>query len=179
MSDNKAKYKAMAISNTIIEMAREKNITDISPMKLQKLLYYAHAWHLAFFDRPLFQEGIEAWEWGPVVPGIYSAFSKFGNSPINEDGKELIWDNGNLGIRTPYVEEGDSEVNFLLQEILRVYGGLTAIQLSNITHAEGTPWSLIASEYNDYLPRGLSIPNELIQDVFKKMIVTEEQAVNA
>ena len=178
MSTNKAKYSVLSVANPLLTMAREQNISDISPMKLQKLLYFAHAWHLALFDCPLFREGIEAWEWGPVVPKIYSAFRKFGNSPIEEDAKEFTWENGELRIKSPYIEDDDFEVKDLLQEILRVYGDLTAIQLLNITHAEGTPWSIIASEYHSYLPKGLAIPNELIKDIFKKMLSAEVQPVD-
>ena len=178
MLSTKAKYSALAVANTLLAMTRERGIVDVSPMKLQKLLYFAHAWHLALFDAPLFREGIEAWEWGPIVPGIYPTFREFGNFPIDKEGKELTWDNGKIQIQSPYVKDDDSEVKDLLQEVLRVYGGLTAIQLSNITHADGTPWSIVASKYHSYLPGGLAIPNELIRDVFRKMIPSEDQAVN-
>ncbi len=42
-------------------------------MKLHKLLYYAAGWHLGFTGEPLFDEDIEAWQYGPVVPSIYLA----------------------------------------------------------------------------------------------------------
>lgn len=43
----------------------------MSPWKLHKLLYYAQAWHLVWEDEPLFDEPIEAWGSGPVVPALY------------------------------------------------------------------------------------------------------------
>ena len=53
----------------------ETNAGDtISPMKLQKLLYYAQAWHLVKFDKPLFKDKIEAWLHGPTVPAVYERF---------------------------------------------------------------------------------------------------------
>ncbi|WP_340375862.1 type II toxin-antitoxin system antitoxin SocA domain-containing protein [Streptomyces sp. SS7] len=39
-------------------------------MKLQKLVYYCQAWHLAWEGRALFPEAIQAWASGPV-PEIY------------------------------------------------------------------------------------------------------------
>ncbi|WP_298708331.1 type II toxin-antitoxin system antitoxin SocA domain-containing protein [Chitinophaga sp.] len=46
----------------------------ISPMKLQKLIYYAQAWHLVMYDEPLFEDRIEAWGHGPTVPSVYKRF---------------------------------------------------------------------------------------------------------
>lgn len=46
---------------------------QISTMKLQKLVYYCHAWSLVWDDKPLFHEKIEAWTNGPVVPDLYIA----------------------------------------------------------------------------------------------------------
>jgi uncharacterized phage-associated protein len=44
---------------------------SMSAMKLQKLVYYAQAWSLAWTDTPLFNEDIQAWAKGPVVPALY------------------------------------------------------------------------------------------------------------
>src|SRR5262245_19575381 len=55
----------------------------ISNLKMQKLLYYAQAWHLVFFNKPLFKEEIEAWDLGPVVSEAYQEFKSFGNDPLN------------------------------------------------------------------------------------------------
>jgi len=44
---------------------------EMSPMKLQKLVYYSQAWSLVWDDAPLFSERIEAWANGPVVPALY------------------------------------------------------------------------------------------------------------
>ncbi len=44
----------------------------MTPMKLQKLVYYSQAWSLVFDDEPLFEEPIEAWKHGPVVRKLFS-----------------------------------------------------------------------------------------------------------
>ncbi|WP_378144831.1 Panacea domain-containing protein [Cnuibacter sp. UC19_7] len=46
--------------------------------QLQKLLYYAQGWTLAWFGKMLFQDEIEAWQGGPVVPEVWAA-GKSGN----------------------------------------------------------------------------------------------------
>ena len=43
----------------------------ITPWKLQKLVYYSQAWHLAWEETPLFHEHIEAWGAGPASPALY------------------------------------------------------------------------------------------------------------
>ncbi|WP_110558686.1 Panacea domain-containing protein [Helicobacter cinaedi] len=46
---------------------------DLSKLKFQKLLYYAQGYYTALFNKPLFEENIEAWEHGPVVREVYDA----------------------------------------------------------------------------------------------------------
>jgi uncharacterized phage-associated protein len=55
----------------------------LSNLKLNKLVYYAQAWHLAFFDTPIFAEDFEAWVHGPVIPALYYKYrEEFGFKPI-------------------------------------------------------------------------------------------------
>lgn len=55
----------------------------LSNQKLQKLLYYAQAWYLAFEDKPLFDEDFEAWVHGPTIPALFHEYQEqFGFKPI-------------------------------------------------------------------------------------------------
>lgn len=79
---------AIDIAKFIICLAQD-NGDLITNLKLQKLLYYAQAWYLVNFNnQKLFQDDIQAWQYGPVVPSVYSEFSKFGRNPIILDDKE-------------------------------------------------------------------------------------------
>ena len=40
-------------------------------LELQKLLYIAHMIHLGKTGEPLFEDAFEAWNYGPVIPGLY------------------------------------------------------------------------------------------------------------
>ena len=53
-----------------------QHLETTTTMKLQKLLYYCQGWHLAWEGVPLFEEPIEAWANGPVVPSIYKRHRK-------------------------------------------------------------------------------------------------------
>jgi len=43
----------------------------ITTMKLQKLVYYSQAWSLVWDEAPLYEEEIQAWSNGPVIPKLY------------------------------------------------------------------------------------------------------------
>ena len=62
-------YPVLAIANKLLASATDYDGGELmSNMKLQKMLYYQQGYHLAAFGTPLFDEDIEAWMYGPVVP---------------------------------------------------------------------------------------------------------------
>lgn len=61
------------IAKHFIRFANEEG-SFISNLKLQKLVYYAQAWHLAIHGTPLFEEDFEAWVHGPVIPSLYQKY---------------------------------------------------------------------------------------------------------
>lgn len=97
-----------------------------SNLKLQKLLYYAQGLHLALYNEPLFNEQIEAWQHGPVVPHVYRTFKRFGAGVIDFYGS---FDPTTLPERARGV----------LNETHTVYGQFSAWRLREMTHNE-PPW---------------------------------------
>jgi uncharacterized phage-associated protein len=55
------------VADYFITIVGESCGEDLTHLKLQKLVYYAQGFHLGLFDKPLFEEPIEAWAHGPVV----------------------------------------------------------------------------------------------------------------
>ena len=155
------------VANEFLALGRaEPTVPYIDQMKLQKLLFYAHAWHLAFWKAPLFENDFEAWAWGPVVRDVYAQTRDCGRGPVTTQ----LWDfrKGATGFDV-MVPDGVSEnlKPFIksVWESLKKYNG---IQLSNSTHAPGEPWTIIAEAIGtDSKP---NIPNELIADVFTKKL---------
>lgn len=96
----------------------------VSNLKLQKLLYYAQAWHLALNGRPLFADRLEAWVHGPVVPSVYHRFKQWGYRSIDED------------LASPGLPD---EVQEFLRELADEYMPLDAYELELMSHRE-TPW---------------------------------------
>lgn len=52
--------------------------SSITPLKLQKLVYYAQAWSLVWEDNQLFDEPMEAWAHGPANPELYQMYKDYG-----------------------------------------------------------------------------------------------------
>ncbi|MGY2409619.1 Panacea domain-containing protein [Pseudomonas pergaminensis] len=170
-----APYSAKAVANTILRMAWARGINDVSPMKLQKLVYYAHAWYLVFLGEPLVRDEIQAWKFGPVIPELYYAFNDYGNMPIVSEVSELDFNNSDLVMIVPEVSEADSQTLGIISETLRVYGGYDPVQLSNLSHMDKEPWKVIADRYRNELPHGLEMPNNLIRECFVRI---QQEAVN-
>jgi uncharacterized phage-associated protein len=153
-------YPAITVANTIIKKAIDLKIPDLTHLKLQKLAYLAHGWTLAIKNEPLITEEFHAWQYGPVVPILYSYFCKFGNKTINELALMSI-DNPDkdIPIRYLYVEpviEDDKEINDIIDKVIKKYGPWTAGQLVNKTHAENGPWYITLKRkqeiiYNDLI----------------------------
>jgi uncharacterized phage-associated protein len=122
-----AETSAFKVAKVILHLAGERNIS-ITNLKLQKLLYYSQAWHLAILKKPLFNERIEAWVHGPVVPQVFGTYKAFRWNPLTDPGECTI-------------EEGDPAWPILnhLVEVMDAYANLTGPQLEALTHMED-PW---------------------------------------
>ena len=85
-------YSAIAIANYFIQKSLDEKTDDLSPMKLQKLVYFAHAWYLIYQDGgKLINEAIEAWSYGPVINSVYHEFKHNGRNSITEKGSVLMY----------------------------------------------------------------------------------------
>ncbi|NQS97029.1 MAG: SocA family protein [candidate division Zixibacteria bacterium] len=153
-------YEAKAVANYFLDLAWSKK-EEISPMKMQKLIYYAHGWHLAIYDKPLLNELIEAWRYGPVIPSVYHEFKEFGNEQITKYATDF--DIENFSFNPPHLPE-DAKIIPLLKKIWEIYGKFKAIKLSNMTHQPGTPWA--ETWGNDGVPENTNIEDKLIKKYF-------------
>ncbi|MGD9736427.1 MAG: Panacea domain-containing protein [Solirubrobacterales bacterium] len=97
---------------------------EMSAMKLQKLVYYAQAWHLVWEEKRLFPDRVEAWANGPVVPSIYREHR--GQFKVKN------WRKGNPSSLSEKQRES-------IDAVLNFYGPKTAHYLSDLTHSE-SPW---------------------------------------
>lgn len=117
-----------AVADYFLALTDSNAGDTISNLKLQKLVYYGQAWHLAMRDEPIFAEAIQAWPHGPVVPLLYHRFKGYGWSSI--DTTALITD--------PF-EDLPACARDVLDQVYSAYGDFTGKQLEAMTHAEA-PW---------------------------------------
>lgn len=112
------------ISYYILSNYSEKSYMGISPMKIQKLLFYVHVWGIVSQNK-VFNAEFYKWEFGPVIPEIYQEFKSFGKNSISK--------NVNL------IVELSGYNKKLVDFIVSNYIGFDAITLSSMTHQED-PW---------------------------------------
>ena len=145
-------YPVAQIANQLLIYAADNGGELMTNMKLQKMLYYQQGFHLAYFGTPLFDEDIEAWMYGPVVPSMYEKYKGYGRNGIEPD-------------RTmQFTFEKKNELA-LFNEVCKVYGAYSAIGLMNMTHDE-TPWkSTPTGEGEVHI-----IAKEKMQSFFKKRL---------
>ena len=102
-------------------------MSNLSTMKLQKLVFYSQAYCLVKYSQPFFSQRIEAWVNGPVVPDLYEAHK--GQSVVSLLDMHFV----------DQPQELTPDQKKMVMHVLDVLGGLSGAQLSTLTHRE-KPW---------------------------------------
>ena len=98
---------------------------EMTAMKLQKLVYYSYAWHLVWEERELFEEPIEAWSNGPVIPKLFRMHRK-----------RFILKPGDIAGDVDALDDGEKgSIDVVLAEFCKK----SAHWLSELSHRE-PPW---------------------------------------
>jgi len=122
-------YSAESVANAFLDLARrsEKSLTN---MQLQKLVYIAHGYSLAKLRQPLFHNNIHAFEWGPVIPNLYKTLRHYGADEVKDY----------ISTEASPISEDSAEME-IIREVWQDYGDFSGLELSDLTHRKGTPWS--------------------------------------
>jgi uncharacterized phage-associated protein len=137
----------------------------LTPMKLVKLVYIAHGWHLALTDEALISEPIEAWKYGPVVRTVYHNYKHFGSGQITNKVEDFPSSDGQL----------DDDKKAFLDKIWHEYGNYSGLQLSTLTHLRETPWDIVWNQQNGKERTGVIIANDLIKSHYKEKLQLAEE----
>ena len=130
------------VANTVLNDAFNKGYS-VTPMKLQKLVYFVYKKYLQDNNRPLFDEPFEVWEHGPVAPSIYQAFKGFSKKVISEYYRQ----DGSIFIVSPTNAEFYSALEF----VLAAYKDWNGKELSDATHMKGGAWQKALDRKERYL----------------------------
>lgn len=118
-------YTALEVAKYIINKCIELN-RPISNLQLQKILYYVQGEYMKKNNgQALFNDDIEAWQYGPVVPNVYYKFNIFSSGKI--DTQQTM----NEPIRKDDYKDIDS--------IIECKSKLSPWELVKSTHSE-LPW---------------------------------------
>lgn len=136
-----------------------KKVTDITPLALQKMLYYAQAFFFALFGEELFLDECQAWVHGPVYPDVYYKYKAYGFNPIEQP--TLDYENDLTELTTREIE--------FLDAIICAFGCYSGTILEKMTHSE-KPWS---EARGNLLPGDRSVTEinkNVIHEYFKEIV---------
>lgn len=150
---------SIALSNYIL-----KHYGPMSHLKLQKLLFYCDAYHLAYFDTQLIEDEFEAWVHGPVSRKVFKnladksiLYSDLEYSPIQDMDEDAIFESLN------------SSQKELITSVLQLLHTWTGFQLEKATHRE-TPWIQAREGYGEADKCSVHINKETTRVFYKKEI---------
>lgn len=136
-------YNVLEVSRHIINYCNDNNYV-ISNLKLQKILYFVQAYYLISFNgEKCFNEKIEAWEFGPVIPEAYHEFKQYGSgnipsikSYIDFDDIDDIWSMKRVPFKDNVIRQDDKK---LIDSVVDQFANYSATSLVTLTHKQD-PW---------------------------------------
>lgn len=127
--DNVTKELIFQYNTQIDNVSKKYGIKDncgvaeyITPLKLQKLLYYIQGMSLRIYGKPAFLNNISAWQYGPVVEDVYQQYK--GHNPISTPKIDYVVCDG---------------LKKIIELVVASYGQIEAGSLIDLTHDED-PW---------------------------------------
>ncbi|RZF60701.1 DUF4065 domain-containing protein [Sphingomonas populi] len=153
-----APVDAKGLSNLILDWSSKLGVS-ITPMKLQKLLYYCHADFLIQTGIPLIQQDFEAWEYGPVIPCIFQEFKQHGSNFIETRAYRF----NPISCERELATVNDlGNIEDIVRKTFDAYVRYTASTLSNMTHSETGPWAETLRRFSSGSLKGRCIENDVI-----------------
>ena len=135
---------AISLANYFIGRAVSEK-ENIFQLGLMKRVYIAHGFCLALLDMSALDrrfDRVEAWKYGPVIPSVYHSFKHNGKNAITEKSViiDVNTDTYEIEVKTPEL------TNYAIIEVADMvwkrYLGFSDSQMIQLTHREGTPWSM-------------------------------------
>lgn len=147
---NSSIHSSLSVADYLLAKA-EQNSASLTPLQLIKLVYLCHGWMLGLYEKPLIYETVKAWRYGPVIPDLYQKVKRFRGNPVK-------------GQLTDESVSFSGEQENIMDQVFHAYGHLSGIQLSSLTHADGTPWSKV------WHAEGMeTIPDKMITEHFQNL----------
>lgn len=136
-----------------------EELEEVTPLMLQKLLYFIQGIYSALYGKPLFEEDCRAWVHGPVYPEVYTLFRDFKYNPIDDVRFGLL--KGTDDVLT----EEERDVIDRVVNTFGIYGGKV---LEKITHNE-EPWKSARKGYGDQVPSSELVSKDSIRKYYERV----------
>lgn len=149
--------KTFSVAEYFIKKNAESNL-GLTPLKMQKLLYYSQAWSLVLRRQKLFDDDFQAWVHGPAIPRVWQSFREFDFSEKHPDITEQDF--------TQVLAKDEIE---LLDSVWAVYGKFDGKYLEALTHAE-TPWLEARKDLEQSDPSQNIITTESMSEYYGKRL---------
>lgn len=134
-----------------------EKLEEVTPLMLQKLLYFIQGIYSALYGKPIFTEDCRAWLHGPVYPEVYDLFRDFKYNPI-DDARFALFDG-----KKDELTSDEKKVIDLVVNTFGVYGGKV---LERITHNE-EPWKNARKGYGDSIPSSELLTKSSIREYYE------------
>ncbi|MCM1288478.1 MAG: DUF4065 domain-containing protein [Clostridium sp.] len=136
-----------------------ERLEEVTPLMLQKLLYFIQGIYSALYGKPIFEEDCRAWVHGPVYPEVYELFRDFKYNPIDDARFALI-----EGTADVLIEEEKNVIDL----VVNTFGMYGAKVLERITHNED-PWKEAEKGYGDSIPSSEPLSKKRIMKYYEAM----------
>ena len=136
-----------------------KKAEEVTPLALQKMLYFIQGIYMVLFGVELFSEECEAWAHGPVFKDVYEVFKSFKYNPIDDTRFSMLQNRFNE------LSDNEKKVIDLVVETFGMYSGKI---LEQITHGE-SPWMDARKNCLPGEPSNEVISKEAIKEYFSEV----------
>lgn len=168
---NKSKERVSELSKTFNKLSKEliftiaylfNKLDDITPLGLEKMLYYINALHISKYNKPLFNDRCEAWVHGPVYKNVYNLFKDFSYNAIDDPRFSML----------KYCDkELTDDSKKIIDLVIDTFGIYSAKILEKITHEEDV-WKNARLKCSPFIDGNVEITCDDIKEYFNK--VTKE-----
>lgn len=145
--------------------------STVSPLKLQKLLYYEQAWFMVMGGREntLFRDSPQAWVNGPVYPTIYQIYKNKTTNMCDHLRASDFTDQDPLEAFKYYYDKIclGPEYSELIESVITLYGAKTQNQLIFMTHSE-RPWAETRGQLPPFERSEKEIPLDLMYSYYSE-----------
>jgi uncharacterized phage-associated protein len=152
-------YDARSIAGYLLGKAGPRGLDALQTMKLT---YIVHGFTLGFLGKPLLEDDIEAWKYGPAIRSVYSVLPA-GQHPFTALPQPMPAFN---------MDERDTRI---VDAVFEKYGKLSGLYLSTLTHRPGSPWHKTWTTYG----QNAVIPKALIHRHYRGILEAWEAAAAA